>query len=205
VPATVKSTNPGSSPWTPTRSTAPSFLGEGTSNARPVRFFAHTAPVQTPEPARPFRTTPEQRLPRPERAAPLVGSWGTRLAWVSGLVLTISAFTSWYSGTLPNGLTLSVSGWHSGSLGKLVFFVGLATLILEGLRAAGIVLPAAVPDRLLLIGLGALAVIFVLIRLISVPDVYFVSAGRGIGLYISLLGALGLLGAGLLRTAEELP
>jgi hypothetical protein len=83
--------------------------------------------------------------------------------------------------------------------------VGLATLILEGLRAAGIVLPAAVPDRLLLIGLGALAVIFVLIRLISVPDIYFVSTGRGIGLYISLLGALGLLGAGLLRTAEELP
>ena len=98
-----------------------------------------------------------------------------------------------------------MSGWHSGSLGKLVFFVGLATLILEGLRAAGIVLPAAVPDRLLLIGLGALAVIFVLIRLISVPDIYFVSTGRGIGLYISLLGALGLLGAGLLRTAEELP
>jgi hypothetical protein len=134
-----------------------------------------------------------------------VGSWGTRLAWVSGLVLAISAFTNWYSGTLPNGLTLSVTGWHSGSLGKLVFFVGLATLILEGLRAAGILLPAAVPDRLVLIGLGALAVIFVLIRLISVPDVYFVSTGRGIGLYISLLGALGLLGAGLLRTAEELP
>ena len=183
----------------------PFVLGEGAPNARPVGFFAHTAPVQTPEPARPFRSAPEQRPPRPERTAPLVGSWGTRLAWVSGLVLTISAFTSWYSGTLPNGLTLSVSGWHSGSLGKLVFFVGLATLILEGLRAAGIVLPAAVPDRLLLIGLGALAVIFVLIRLISVPDIYFVSTGRGIGLYISLLGALGLLGAGLLRTAEELP
>ena len=148
---------------------------------------------------------PERRPARPERATPLVGSWGVRLAWVSGLVLTISAFTDWYSGTLPNGLTLSVTGWHSGSLGKLVFFVGLATLILEGLRAAGIVLPAAVPDRLLLIALGALAVIFVLIRLISVPDVYFVSPGRGIGLYISLLGALGLLGAGMLRTAEELP
>jgi hypothetical protein len=66
-------------------------------------------------------------------------------------------------------------------------------------------LPAAIPDRLLLIGLGALAVIFVLVRLFSVPDVYFVSTGRGIGLYISLLGALGLLGSGLLRTAEELP
>ena len=49
----------------------------------------------------------------------------------------------------------------------------------------------AVPDRLLLIALGALAVIFVLIRLISIPDVYFATTGRGIGLYLSLLAALG--------------
>ena len=111
----------------------------------------------------------------------------------------------WYVGTLPNGQTLSVIGWHTGTLGKLVFFVGLATLILEGLRAAGIVLPAAAPDRLVLIALGALAMIFVLIRLISVPDTYFLETARGVGLYISLLGALGLLGAGLLLTAEDLP
>ena len=122
---------------------------------------------------------PERRPARPERATPLVGSWGVRLAWVSGLVLSISAFTDWYAGTLPNGLTLSVTGWHTGALGKLVFFVGLATLILEASREAGILLPAAVPDRLLLIALGALAVIFVLIRLISVPDTYFVSAAAG--------------------------
>jgi len=38
-----------------------------------------------------------------------------------------------------------------------------------------------------------------------VPDVYFTSTARGIGLYIGLLAALGLLGAGLLRTAEDLP
>jgi len=148
---------------------------------------------------------PQRRPPRPERAVPLAGSWGARLAWVSGLVLALSAFTDWYAGTLPNGLTLSVTGWHSGALGKLVFFIGLATLILEASREAGIMLPAAVPDRLILIALGALAVIFVLIRLISVPDVYFASTARGIGLYIALLAALGLLGAGLLRTAEDLP
>ena len=148
---------------------------------------------------------PQQPSAKPERAAPMVGSWGVRVAWVSGLVLTVSAFTDWYAGTLPNGLTLSVTGWHSGTLGKLVFFIGLATLILEASREAGILLPAAVPDRLLLIALGALAVIFVLIRLISVPDTYFVSTGRGIGIYISLLAALGLLGSGLLRTAEDLP
>lgn len=169
-----------------------------------VRFVPILAPVQTPEPAPPVRSRPE-RQPRPERTTPVAGSWGVRLAWVSGLVLTLSAFTDWYTGTLPNGQTLAVIGWHTGALGKLVFFIGLATLILEASRSAGIELPAAVPDRLILIALGALAVIFVLIRLISVPDTYFLSTARGIGLYVSLLGALGLLGAGLLRTAEDLP
>jgi hypothetical protein len=133
----------------------------------------------------------------------VVADWSARLAWLSGLVLAVSAFTDWYAGTLPNGLTLSVTGWHTGALGKLVFFVGLVTLILEALREAGIGLPPAIPERLALVALGAVATIFVLIRLISVPDV-FANTGRGVGLYVSLLAALGLLGTGLLRTAEEL-
>ena len=128
--------------------------------------------------------------------------WGERLAWVSGLVLAVSAFTGWYNGTEADGLTYSVTGWHTGALGKLVFFIGLATLILEALREAGIALPASVPERLVLIGLGALATTFVLVRLISVPDTYFASTSRGVGLYISLACAVALIGAGLLRTDE---
>jgi type IV secretory pathway TrbD component len=119
-------------------------------------------------------------------------------------VLAISAFTDWYSGAQADGLTLSVTGWHTGALGKLVFFIGLATLILEALREAGIDLPAAVPESLVLIGLGALATIFVLIRLISIPDTFFATASRGIGIFIALIAAILLIGAGLLRAAEEL-
>ena len=105
----------------------------------------------------------------------------------------------------PNdGLTLSVTGWHTGALGKLVFFAGLATLILEALREAGIELPATVPESLVLIALGSLATIFVLIRIISVPDTFFGTAGRGIGIFISLIAAIALIVAGLLRAAEEL-
>jgi len=110
----------------------------------------------------------------------------------------------WYSATSPNGLTYSVTGWHTGALGKLVFFVGLVTLILEALRETGIELPASVPERLVLVGLGALAVIFTLIRLISVPDTYFASTGRGIGVVVAFLAALALLAAGLLRSADDL-
>ena len=118
-------------------------------------------------------------------------------------MLTLSPFMDWYATTQANGLTLSVTGWHTGALGKLVFFIGLVTLILEALRGAGIGLPASVPEQFVLIGLGALASIFVLLRLTWVPDTYFAAGGRGIGLFIALLAAVGLVAAGLLRLANR--
>jgi hypothetical protein len=126
-------------------------------------------------------------------------------AWIAGLALTLSPFMDWYTTTLPNGLTIAVTGWHTGSLGKLVFFIGLATLILEALHGAGIGLPASVPEQFVLIGLGALASIFVLVRLASIPDTYFPAGGRGIGVFVALFAALGLVAAGLLRLAQVGP
>lgn len=158
--------------------------------------------MQTPEPLPPTRNDPYE--PRPTRAQVVPGYWGERLAWIAGLVLAVSAFTDWYAGTQADGLTLSVTGWHTGALGKLVFFIGIATLLLEALREAGIELPASVPESLILIALGSLATIFVLIRLISIPDTFFDTAGRGFGLVISLAAAVALIAAGLLRAAEEL-
>ena len=159
--------------------------------------------MQTPEPMVPQRAG-DPTSGRPEPRQPAAGYWGERLAWIAGLVLAISAFTDWYAGSQADGLTLSVTGWHTGALGKLVFFAGLATLILEALREAGIELPATVPESLVLIALGSLATIFVLIRLISIPDIFFSTAGRGIGIFISLIAAVALIVAGLLRAAEEL-
>jgi hypothetical protein len=152
----------------------------------------------------PIRQPPEL----PPRPAPRPGSgasaWGERLASLSGLVLALSAFTDWYAGAQGDGLVLSVIGWHTGALGKLVFFIGLAVLALVALREAGIELPATIPESLVLIALGSLATIFVLIRLISVPDTFFGTAGRGIGIFISLFAALAMIVSGLLRAAEEL-
>jgi len=147
---------------------------------------------------------PEPPANRPAARPIVPGYWGERLAWISGLVLAISAFTDWYAGGQTDGLTLAVTGWHTGALGKLVFFIGLATLILEALREAGIELPATVPESLVLVAFGSLATIFVLIRIISIPDTFFDTAGRGIGIFISLISAVVLIIAGLLRAAEEL-
>ena len=130
---------------------------------------------------------------------------GELLTLISGLVLTISAFTDWYAGSESGGaFTLSVIGWHTGALGKLVFFVGLAVLALWALREAGIELPATVPESLVVIALGSLGTIFVLIRLISIPDRFLPASGRGIGIWISLLAAVAVIVAGLVRASEEL-
>jgi hypothetical protein len=102
------------------------------------------------------------------------------------------------------GVKLAVIGWHSGVLGKLVFFIGLAVLALVALRELGFELPPAVPESLLVLGLGALAAIFVLIRVISIPDAVLPADGRGIGIWIALIASLGVIAGGLLRAAEEL-
>ena len=165
--------------------------------------------MQTPEPLPPeddLGPTPEPRpAPGPlPRAAYGGGFWalGARLTWLSGLLLAVSAFTDWYAGS-GDGITIGVIGWHTGALGKLVFFIGLAVLALWALREAGIELPATLPESLIVIGLGALATIFVLIRLISIPD-QFPGSGRGIGIWISLISALAVIAAGLLQATEEL-
>ena len=141
--------------------------------------------------------------PRPSRTFQDLSGLGQMLTWVSGLILAISAFTGWYVGSGP-GPTTSVIGWHTGALGKLVFVIGLAVLALVILREAGIELPATVPESLVIIALGALSTIFVLIRLISVPDEFFGWRGRGVGILISLIASLLVIAAGLLRAGEEL-
>lgn len=163
--------------------------------------------VETPDPVSSAPRAVQPRAPSgpevyPDRG---LGLWalGERLTWMAGLVLAISAFTGWYSGT-GDGLTLSVMGWHTGALGKLVFFVGLAVLALVALREAGIELPATVPESLVVIGLGSLATIFVLIRLISIPDRFLPADGRAIGIWISLAAAVAVIVAGLLQASEEL-
>ena len=55
-----------------------------------------------------------------------------------------------------------------------------------------------------MIALGAVATIFVLIRLISIPDEFLPASGRGIGIWISLVSAIAVIVAGLLRASEEL-
>jgi hypothetical protein len=128
---------------------------------------------------------------------------GERLTWITGLVLAVSALTGWYTGS-GEGLHIAVIGWHTGVLGQLVFFIGFALVVLVALEEFGIEPPAAVPESLVVLALGMLSTIFVLIRLISIPDAMLPADGRGVGLYISLAASLAAIAAGLVRASEEL-
>ncbi|HZO97051.1 MAG TPA: hypothetical protein VFB42_06730 [Gaiellaceae bacterium] len=143
-------------------------------------------------------------VPRAPRGAP-PGLWGAgdRVTGIAALVLALSAFMDWYAGS-GVGVKLAVIGWHTGVLGKLVFFIGFAVLALLALREAGMGLPATVPESLVILALGALATVFVLIRVISIPDSVLPADARGIGIWISLVSAFGVIAGGLLRAAEEL-
>jgi hypothetical protein len=127
---------------------------------------------------------------------------GGRLTFLFGLLLAVSALTGWYTGE-GEGTTVSVIGWHTGTIGKAVLVLGLLAVLLVVLREIGVDLPASVPESLLAIAIGSVATILVLVRLISIPDTFFF-ASRGIGIWLSLLFSIGIILAGLLEASEEL-
>jgi len=127
---------------------------------------------------------------------------GDRLCLLAGLVLAVSAFTGWYTGP-SEGVTVSVTAWNTGTLGKLVFAVGVLVVLVVALREIGVEMPATVPESLVTIALGSIATVLVLVRVFSIPDDFFF-AGRGVGIWISLAAAIGVIVAGLLQASEEM-
>ena len=128
--------------------------------------------------------------------------WSGRVLFVSGLSLALSALTGWYTGS-GEGTTVSVIGWHTGAVGKIVFFLGLLAVLFVVLREVGVELPASLPESLVAIAIGSVATVLVLVRVISIPDTFFF-ASRGVGIWISLVCAIGIIVSGLLAASEEL-
>jgi hypothetical protein len=136
------------------------------------------------------------------RGAGRVPDVGGRLTFLFGLLLAVSALTGWYTGE-GEGTTVSVIGWHTGMLGKIVLFLGLAAVLVVVARELGVTLPASFPESLLTIAIGSAATVLVLVRLISIPDTFFF-ASRGVGIWVSLVCGIGIIVAGLLEASEEL-
>ena len=127
-----------------------------------------------------------------------------RAAWVAGITLALSAFMGWYSGSAAEGPTVSVLGWNTGTLGKFVFVLGIAVILLAVRREVGIELPRSLPESLILIVLGTAATILLLIRIVAIPDEFAGTGDRAIGLWTGLASAVIVIVAGFVKAGEEL-
>ena len=124
-------------------------------------------------------------------------------AGVGGIVLLVSLWLTWYGVSVSVGgfsASEDASGWEVFStIDIILFLVAIAAIALVALKAAGR-LPADVPVPVVLLALGALAVLLILFRLIDtpapgdLPDEIDVS--RKIGLFIGLIGAAGIVYGG---------
>jgi hypothetical protein len=93
-----------------------------------------------------------------------------------------------------------------GFIDILLFLIAIAVIAVVAARATG-QLPAEVPAAVVLLGLGALAVLLVLYRIIDIPaeDVPDqVDLGRKVGVFVALIGAVAVAYGGW-RTNTETP
>jgi hypothetical protein len=61
-----------------------------------------------------------------------------------------------------------------------------------------------VPESLVVVALGAVATIFAIVRLVTIPEDLLPAHSRGVGLWVSLLAALLAIAAGIVRASEEM-
>jgi hypothetical protein len=136
---------------------------------------------------------------------------GDIIAGVGGVVLLISLFLPWYGVSVDvAGFSASESGsgWEVlGFIDILLFLISITAIGMVVAKAAG-ALPADVPAGVVLLGLGALAVLLVIYRIIDIPTEGDVPAevdlSRKVGIFIALAGAAAITYGGW-RTNTETP
>ena len=121
---------------------------------------------------------------------------GDMIAGLGGVALLTSLFLPWYGVSVDiAGVSLSESGngWEVLSfIDILLFLISIGAIAIVAARAAG-ALPDDVPAPVLLLALGALAVLLVFYRIIDIPTDGEVPAqvdlSRKVGIFLALLGA----------------
>ena len=133
---------------------------------------------------------------------------GDVVAGVSGAILLLSLFLTWYSRD-EGFVEFDYSGWAALSFIDVLLFLAAAVAVAVAvLRALG-ALPPRLPvsPGLAVLALGGLALLLVLFRLADVPD--YVDLGlaegvsRGVGIFLALLAAAGVALGGWLTWNEE--
>ena len=142
---------------------------------------------------------------------------GEKLAGASALVLLIIMFAlDWFSvdvgggsvgGFSIPGVSVGGNAWESfGFIDIILFLAVVSGLALAAVKAMGD--NADLPLSSITAGIGGLAVLLVLFRIISppgfdIPDNAGIDVNRDIGLFLGFLAALGVAAGGYLAMQEE--
>jgi hypothetical protein len=179
-------------------------------DARPDLGDTGMPEATPPPPPPPAASTPPPPPPPPPStpATPAAGAPSSvssfdpasvpRSVWISAggsLVLLISVFLTWYSFSI-----IGVSGWDSGSLGKLVALLALVAVGVWGVElfAPTVTLPA--PAWMIAGGAGAISVVFVLIKIVDKPSPG--GWGTSFGIWLALVAAIAVVAGAYLRMNE---
>lgn len=136
---------------------------------------------------------------------------GDQIIGVSGIVLFVFSFFDWLgatasfsgNGNLPGGITASAADNAWGfTLTLLAVLLGLALLTYVVLKAAGVGMRSSFGSVTLaqvILGVAAVAFLFVLIKLIAGPNIntgsfagVTISKSRKFGIFIGLIATIGL-------------
>ena len=127
---------------------------------------------------------------------------GDLVAAASGVLLIVSLYLTWYSrsaeGEIGGGSPLlDYSGWEAlGFIDRLLLLIAVVAIVAAVVRLLGLTPPLPVNPSLVVFGLGAFAVLLVLLRLIDTPSGLFdgvagIEVDRSAGIFVALVAALG--------------
>jgi peptidoglycan/LPS O-acetylase OafA/YrhL len=128
------------------------------------------------------------------------GGSGGASRWLVGLgaaLVIAGLFLTWYHVVRPNGFAEDTTGWQT--------FTKLRFVILGGGILALISL-ALVPTRAVVLGrllIGVVIAVLEIRRIVSPPDLPGSTVTAQLGIYVSLLGALGIVFGGLAGSTAE--
>jgi hypothetical protein len=135
-------------------------------------------------------------------------SRGEQVIGVSGIVLLIFSFFNWYK-IDTGGLDVpgsGANGWDF-TLGWLAVVLGIVMVAqILASKFGNMNMPnlGGVSWGQVHLGLGAIALVFLIIRLIDVPSAFGgADVNRAFGLFVSFVGAAGLAAGGYLKFQEE--
>lgn len=136
--------------------------------------------------------------------------FGDVIAAAAGLLLFISLFLEWYTVSAESALVdvgFGGSGWEwLGFIDVLLFLCIAVAIGLAVMRALNMLPRLPIAPGLLLLGVGAVATLLVLFRLLVTPDdsgLTGVDISRSLGVFVAMVAALGMLVGGWLAWNEE--